>query len=206
MNNDKIKNKYDLTGEYGIGYDCKRREFYFDLEDYDKIKNICWHVNNNKNRVYGRYKGKNIEISKIITNNTSELIDHINLNPRDNRKSNLRVATIRQNQFNRKGYGKMSKFGLKGIHWNVSNKKWQCRVRRDGKIMYNKYFYYIEDAIKDKIEFEKEYFGEYRYAWENDILWDELLEYEKILKKIILAFYLKVWYNLGVVKINERRI
>lgn len=32
-------NTYNLSGEYGIGYTSKGKEFYFDLEDYDKIKN-----------------------------------------------------------------------------------------------------------------------------------------------------------------------
>lgn len=33
-------NTYDLSGEYGIGYTTKGEEFWFDLEDYDKIKSI----------------------------------------------------------------------------------------------------------------------------------------------------------------------
>ena len=31
-------NEYNLSGEYGIGYTAKGEEFYFDLEDYYKIK------------------------------------------------------------------------------------------------------------------------------------------------------------------------
>ena len=31
-------NKYDLSGEYGIGYTSKNEIFYFDKDDYDKIK------------------------------------------------------------------------------------------------------------------------------------------------------------------------
>ncbi|WP_368488451.1 hypothetical protein [Clostridium sp. BJN0013] len=37
-------NTYDLTGEYGIGYDAKGNIFYFDLEDYDRIKDFYWAV------------------------------------------------------------------------------------------------------------------------------------------------------------------
>ena len=42
-NMSKIKKKYntyDLSGEFGIGYTSKDEKFYFDLEDYDKIKKI----------------------------------------------------------------------------------------------------------------------------------------------------------------------
>ena len=37
-------NPVNLDGEYGIGWTLNtNREFYFDLEDYDKIKNFCWY-------------------------------------------------------------------------------------------------------------------------------------------------------------------
>lgn len=51
-------NKYDLTGEYGVGWDSKGDIFYFDLEDYDKIKNISWRVNKEKDYAFGRIKGQ----------------------------------------------------------------------------------------------------------------------------------------------------
>ena len=39
----KKSNIYDLSGEYGIGRASNtNQEFYFDLEDYDKIKDYCW--------------------------------------------------------------------------------------------------------------------------------------------------------------------
>ena len=36
-------NVYDLSGEYGIGWTTNtNNEFYFDLEDYELIKDYCW--------------------------------------------------------------------------------------------------------------------------------------------------------------------
>ena len=52
------QNVYDLSGEYGIGYTLKGEEFYFDLEDYDKIKDYCWHIN--KKYVCTKYKNNRI--------------------------------------------------------------------------------------------------------------------------------------------------
>lgn len=40
----KKYNVYDLSGEYGVGYTYQGEEFYFDLEDYDKIKDYCWSI------------------------------------------------------------------------------------------------------------------------------------------------------------------
>lgn len=38
----KKYNTYDLSGNYGIGYTSNGKKFYFDLDDYDKIKDYCW--------------------------------------------------------------------------------------------------------------------------------------------------------------------
>lgn len=40
----KKYNTYDLSGEYGIGHTSNGKEFLFDLEDYDLIKNYCWTI------------------------------------------------------------------------------------------------------------------------------------------------------------------
>jgi hypothetical protein len=39
--NNKKYNEYDLSNEYGIGITSNGYEFYFDLEDYELIKNYC---------------------------------------------------------------------------------------------------------------------------------------------------------------------
>ena len=70
--NKRKYNTYNLTGEYGIGYTEKNEEFYFDLEDYNKIKDYCW---------CKHYKGY------IYTN-----INHKNRVKHDNRKENLKVC------------------------------------------------------------------------------------------------------------------
>lgn len=59
--NNKKHNKYDLSGEYGIGYTFQGKEFYFDLDDYDKIKNYCWYIDNQNG--YVMTKDKNAQIS-----------------------------------------------------------------------------------------------------------------------------------------------
>lgn len=40
----KKENKYNLDGDYGIGWTNNTgSEFYFDLEDYELIKDYCWY-------------------------------------------------------------------------------------------------------------------------------------------------------------------
>ena len=48
-------NVYDLNGEYGIGWTFNTNKmFYFDLTDYDLIKNYCWFEHCNQKTKYSR--------------------------------------------------------------------------------------------------------------------------------------------------------
>ena len=43
----KRYNKYNLDNEYGIGYTSQGKEFWFDIEDYERIKQYCWYIDKN---------------------------------------------------------------------------------------------------------------------------------------------------------------
>ena len=104
----KSHNKYDLTHDYGIGYTDKGETFYFDLEDYDLIKDYHWYIDN-AGYVHAQYRenGKYIHIKMHrlvmqVVGNPQMIIDHIGHNTTDNRKSMLRICTPRENSFNHK--------------------------------------------------------------------------------------------------------
>jgi hypothetical protein len=62
-------------------------------------------------------------------------VDHINGDPLDNRRANLREATNSQNQMNaRKRKGSAS--ALKGVTWNKAVGKWQAQIKRDKRQVY----------------------------------------------------------------------
>ena len=67
------------------------------------------------------------------------LIDHINGVRHDNRISNLRQATQKQNAENR-GKGRNNKSGFKGVHWHGKAKKWRARIQHDGKHIHLGFF------------------------------------------------------------------
>lgn len=88
----KPKTRYDLSGEYGIGWDSDDNEFWFDLEDYDKIKDISWH----KDKKTGYFTGwssrhqKKIYLGRFVFGgNISQRIQYRDGNVADNRKQNL---------------------------------------------------------------------------------------------------------------------
>lgn len=63
---------------------------------------------------------------------SNEAIDHINGNPLDNRRSNLRLANKSQNAANAKRRADNTS-GYKGVSWSRVSKKWRAYTREDGR-------------------------------------------------------------------------
>ena len=59
-------------------------------------------------------------------------IDHINMDPSDNRIINLRAATHMQNNYNKEKQ-KNNSSGYKGVAWHKGSGKWQAYINIDGK-------------------------------------------------------------------------
>lgn len=168
-NMSKIKkryNIYNLTGEYGIGYTLKGEEFLFDLEDYDKIKDYCWFKNNKGYIVSTDSKTrKTILFHRVVTDCPSGLIpDHIHgkLTRYDNRKSNLRIVTSKENCMNAT-LSKNNTSGITGVTWHKRDNVWQARIKINYKYIHLGYFDKFEDAVRVRKEAEKKYFGEFSY-------------------------------------------
>ena len=76
--------------------------FLIDIEDYDKIKDLCWYESK-QGYIHHKDKGQQImQLHRLITGcPRDKVVDHINHNKRDNRKSNLRICTQKENCNNR---------------------------------------------------------------------------------------------------------
>lgn len=62
-------------------------------------------------------------------------VDHINGNPLDNRRANLRVCTQTENKRNR-GAQINNNSGFKGVSFHKQRRKWAAQVTADGKQKY----------------------------------------------------------------------
>ena len=164
----KKYNKYDLAGSYGIGWTTNaNQEFYFDLDDYNKISNYCWRSNDDGYIIAHDTKSNNysnIWIHRIILNlNDKTLeVDHKNHNKNDNRKENLRITTHSQNSKNQ-SISIANKSGTSDVCWHKATGKWQARICVDNQRIYLGLYDDINEAIKVRKEAEEKYFGEYSY-------------------------------------------
>ncbi len=160
-------NDYDLdTYEYAVGYDKNGNSFIFDKDDYELVSQFCWH----KHRNYFEAKDirnncdKSIFLHKLIMNCEREgrtiMVDHINGNPDDCRKSNLRIATATENNRNRVGFGKSK---VCGITWHSRDKLWEVSISLNGERKYIGRSKDYSEAVRMRVEAEEKYYGEYGY-------------------------------------------
>jgi hypothetical protein len=159
--NQKLYNEYDLSGEFGIGFTQKGEPFYFDLDDYEKIKDHCWHIGKYDGYVVTNIPGAStlLKIHKLITG-TDESIktDHINRKRYDNRKSNLRKVTNGENAIN-KSISKRNTSGIMGISWCKERNNWETYITLNRKRKNLGRFENLLDAIIIRLKAELEYFG-----------------------------------------------
>lgn len=174
----KKYNNYDLSGEYGVGYTSNtNKEFYFDLEDYNKIKNYCWHEDtggyiatcvNNKNLVIHRL----IMLNKDDLHNKNIDVDHKHGHDtrNDNRKCNLRVAT-RQENLRNKTLMSTNKSGFIGVSFRKNRNKWRAYINTDkgSQLSLGNYKTFTE-AVKARIEGELKYFNDFAYSSHKNVL------------------------------------
>lgn len=160
----KKYNDYTYSNDYGIGY-CHNTgtEFYFDWEDFDKIKDYCWREKITKDGYHSvvadvPHKRKNLPLHQLIV--SYKLCDHRNRNSFDNRKSNLRDATKNDNSRN-KSLQRNNTSGIIGVSFRQDLQKWRARIVVENKEIYIGTFIYKEDAIRARLKAELEYFGEF---------------------------------------------
>lgn len=110
-----------LTGSRGAGVSV-----LVDEEDFDKYGQMGWYLSDTGYAVIRKIidgKKKTLRLHRLITNCPDGLVvDHLNGNPLDCRKSNLRVCTQAENSKNH--------HGTKGYCYDKTKKKWVVHYRK----------------------------------------------------------------------------
>lgn len=167
----KKYNRYEDHGSYMIGYTFKDEPFYFDAEDFDKVKDICW-CKNEKGYIIGLLNGTPVKMHRIVMDCTDRKsdVDHIGgiLTRNNNRKYNLRITTRSQNVENQR-VRSTNTSGVTGVCWNKKLNKWVSGIMVQGKKIHLGYFIEFDDAVKARKEAEKKYFKEYSYDYSQEM-------------------------------------
>lgn len=97
-----------------------------DDEDFKILSQFTWHFNRYA-RAWWKGHGTSMAMHRFILKFPDSEIDHINGNKLDNRKSNLRLATRQENQYNSK-LRKNNKSGFRGVHYHKILKKYKASI------------------------------------------------------------------------------
>lgn len=155
-------NQYDLMGPCGVGYASNtNNKFLFDLDDFEIIKNYHWneHILTNGYHALEAWDSATKKIVRMHWVIVGKGFDHINHNPLDNRRSNLRAATTAENVYNR-GKQKTNTSGVTGVYWMKDRKKWRTQIKK-GDISIVKDFDVFENAVKAQLKLELQLFGQF---------------------------------------------
>lgn len=140
-----------------------------DPQDADLLDLCSWFVHKGNGYVCGNVKINSEFKQKLLhrvimervlgrTLKGKEQVDHRNRIKTDNRRENLRVASKRQNSFNRVFKGSSQH---PGVHWETSRSKWKATIEVDGKKEFLGRFNNELDAAKAYANRAKEVYGEF---------------------------------------------
>lgn len=148
-----------------------------DDDDYELVRPYRWAVTGSKpGYLYAVHNhavdGKRVALlmHRLITNaKPGEVVDHIDHNTMNNRRSNLRVCSHAENMRNRK-LNANSSTGVKGVMVEACGKGYRrlrASVRVDGK-RHRRWFNSIEEAAAWATEMRSKLHGEFAYQPEQD--------------------------------------
>ena len=118
-------------------------------------------------------------------NNSNLVADHINRNPLDNRKANLRVCNYQENSFN-KSIRSDNTSGIPGVSFHKTNKKWRAKIKYNNLTIHLGYFEDINEALINRRVAEEILFGEYSPNSKLENVEEELLSKarENVMRRI----------------------
>ncbi len=160
------RNEYEVIGEeLYIELNNSNLNPVIDKNDFDKIKDYYFYLDN-KGYVRGyknRKQGTNKKfLHHIIIGNPPEkhVVDHIDRNPLNNKKSNLRIVNRSINAINSNA-SKKNRLGIRGVYWETANSKYRARVKRNGKAIHLGYYKDLKVAQRVVEDFNKKYLEPY---------------------------------------------
>lgn len=180
-------NTYTDKGEY-FEVTVKNSDIVYvvDAEDVNWMKGYTWYTDKAHGVKYPylsakkrldtvEYERKEIKIHVEIMREEIEkfkmdipdyhkriIIDHIDGDISNNRRKNLRVRTQSENNMNKKVQSNNTT-GFVGVTWHSKQKMWNVMIDYEDERIELGSFYYLRNAVRERVEAEKKYFGEHSF-------------------------------------------
>lgn len=145
--NEVIFNLYSGTTSEKIG------EFIIDLEDIEKVKYHKWRLCHSYIVTGLSAKRTQRELSWVVLDldnrdekNKDIVVDHIDGNPRNNKKSNLRICSQGENLLN-KSFMSNNTSGFIGVSYRKDRNRYDPEIRLQGKRCHLGYTKTLEEAV-----------------------------------------------------------
>lgn len=145
-----------------------------DAEDWPIIEPYIWRVANYRGVFYAMTSirqpdGRQLSVGMhrlICDAPDGYQVDHIDLNPLNNTRSNLRICTTAQNVMNT-AYRRNSELPYKGVSMRKDRRRvtYRAKIRLDDVETHIGYYSTPEEAARAYDEVARKYFGE--FAWLN---------------------------------------
>lgn len=148
-----------IRGSTAICYLSKTDVFQIDLEDIGILENHNWRIDKYG---YVRSGHQNLLHRMILNPHPGMVVDHINGNPSDCRKINLRIGSQRQNSYNTR-LGKNNQTGYKGVSLDRCRKKYAGCICVSGKTKHLGRYRTKEEAADAYDQAASFYFGEFAF-------------------------------------------
>lgn len=142
-----VKNRIRIDGDTAYVETMNGIEFMIDVDDVPLIDGVLWGVDR-AGYPSALISGKRIKLHRYLLGlhewrGYNEVVDHIDRNPLNNRRCNLRIVTQRENIMNREYPA--GKSGYTNIEWNEEMKCWRVHKAVQGK----SYFLGAYDMLSD---------------------------------------------------------
>ncbi|MGN6564386.1 MAG: HNH endonuclease [Thermomicrobiales bacterium] len=141
-----------------------------DDEDAERVLAHKWHadVEDGGKRIYAvrnetiaKGKRRIVRLHRFLMGEPDGVeVDHRDGNTLNNRRSNLRLATRKENARNVRKRA-TNRSGYKGVSWHARDRLWHARIMIDGRLISVGYFKNLDDAAAAYAAAAQRLHGEY---------------------------------------------
>lgn len=131
-----------------------------DASDLSRCKAYKWCLNTS-GYVVARISGKLTYLHRFLLNTTAPHVDHIDGNPLNNKRDNIRECTAQQNSFNQK-ICTSNTTGTTGVYFDKRRDMWYAQLALKEGVLSSRNYSNKLDAISWRERMERKYHKEFQ--------------------------------------------